>query len=200
MSIEELQSAVAQLPAEEFGRFSRWFEEFVAEQWDRQIEADIPAGRLDARRSPRRRGGRGRPLHATLPVNHFATTPSHEGHRTSPGFERRRLDFVTPSSPPSSLPSPLPSVLRRLSAATLRLESDPSRLFSAAICNGLCVSPPSSPRRFEGTSSATERRFGLFRLGVCSLSLGRPPRRHATAGAGLFQECLQRVELFLDYL
>ncbi len=51
MSIEELQSAVAQLPAEELDRFSRWFEEFLAEQWDRQIEADILAGRLDA--SPR---------------------------------------------------------------------------------------------------------------------------------------------------
>ena len=48
MSIEELQSAVAQLPAEELDRFSQWFEEFLAEQWDRQIEADILAGRLDA--------------------------------------------------------------------------------------------------------------------------------------------------------
>ena len=47
MSIEELQSAVAQLPAEELDRFSRWFEEFLAEQWDRRIEADILAGRLD---------------------------------------------------------------------------------------------------------------------------------------------------------
>jgi hypothetical protein len=47
ISIEELQSAVAHLPAEELDRFSRWFEEFLAEQWDRQIEADILAGRLD---------------------------------------------------------------------------------------------------------------------------------------------------------
>jgi hypothetical protein len=48
MSIEELQSAVSQLPAEELDRFSRWFEEFLADQWDRRIEADILAGRLDA--------------------------------------------------------------------------------------------------------------------------------------------------------
>jgi hypothetical protein len=48
MSVEELQSAVAQLPAEELDRFSRWFEEFLAEQWDRRIEADILAGHLDA--------------------------------------------------------------------------------------------------------------------------------------------------------
>jgi hypothetical protein len=48
MSVEELQSAICQLPAEELGRFSQWFEEFLAEQWDRRIEADIRAGRLDA--------------------------------------------------------------------------------------------------------------------------------------------------------
>jgi hypothetical protein len=48
MSIEELQAAVAILPIEELDRFSQWFEEFLADQWDRQIEADILAGRLDA--------------------------------------------------------------------------------------------------------------------------------------------------------
>ena len=48
MNIEELQTAVAQLPAEELDRFSQWFEEFLAEQWDRQIESNILAGRLDA--------------------------------------------------------------------------------------------------------------------------------------------------------
>ncbi len=48
MSVEELQSAVSQLPAEELDRFAHWFEDFLAEQWDRRIEADILAGRLDA--------------------------------------------------------------------------------------------------------------------------------------------------------
>ena len=48
MSVEELQAAVALLPSEELARFSQWFEEFLADQWDRQIEADILAGRLDA--------------------------------------------------------------------------------------------------------------------------------------------------------
>jgi hypothetical protein len=48
MSIDELQSAVSELPAEDLDRFSRWFEEFLAERWDRRIEADILAGRLDA--------------------------------------------------------------------------------------------------------------------------------------------------------
>lgn len=48
MSVEELQSAISQLPAEELNRFSQWFEEFLADQWDRRIEADIQAGRLEA--------------------------------------------------------------------------------------------------------------------------------------------------------
>ncbi|HSS52155.1 MAG TPA: hypothetical protein VLX28_24705 [Thermoanaerobaculia bacterium] len=48
MSVEELQSAVAQLPAGELDRFSRWLEEFLADQWDQRIESDIVAGRLDA--------------------------------------------------------------------------------------------------------------------------------------------------------
>ena len=48
MSVEEIQSAVAQLPAGELDRFSRWLEEFLADQWDQRIESDILAGRLDA--------------------------------------------------------------------------------------------------------------------------------------------------------
>jgi len=48
MNIAELESAVAQLPREKLAEFSKWFEEFMADQWDRQIEADILAGRLDA--------------------------------------------------------------------------------------------------------------------------------------------------------
>jgi hypothetical protein len=47
MNIEELEAAVAHLPPSELARFSQWFEEFMAEQWDRQIETDIRAGRLD---------------------------------------------------------------------------------------------------------------------------------------------------------
>ncbi|MEO8352178.1 MAG: hypothetical protein ABI680_10650 [Chthoniobacteraceae bacterium] len=47
MSIEDLESAVSGLPAPEFARFSEWFEEFMADQLDRQIERDVLAGRLD---------------------------------------------------------------------------------------------------------------------------------------------------------
>ena len=48
MNIEELESVVAQLPREKLAEFSKWFEEFMADQWDRQIEADILAGRLES--------------------------------------------------------------------------------------------------------------------------------------------------------
>ena len=48
MSVQELEAAVTRLSPEELARFSQWMEEYVAEQWDRQIEADILAGRFDA--------------------------------------------------------------------------------------------------------------------------------------------------------
>lgn len=48
MSIKELESHVAQLGREELVAFSQWFEEFLADRWDEQIEADIAAGKLDA--------------------------------------------------------------------------------------------------------------------------------------------------------
>lgn len=47
MSVEELQAAVAELTTEELRSFSGWLEEYLADLWDRQIEADILAGRLD---------------------------------------------------------------------------------------------------------------------------------------------------------
>lgn len=48
MSVQEIESEVARLPADELSRFSKWFEEYLADQWDRRIEADIVAGRFNA--------------------------------------------------------------------------------------------------------------------------------------------------------
>jgi hypothetical protein len=48
MTVQELQDTVAHLSDDDLATFSEWFEEFMAEQWDRQIEADVRAGRLDA--------------------------------------------------------------------------------------------------------------------------------------------------------
>jgi hypothetical protein len=47
VSLHELEAAVTQLPIEELTAFARWFEEYLADAWDRRIEADIQTGRLD---------------------------------------------------------------------------------------------------------------------------------------------------------
>jgi hypothetical protein len=47
MSVEELEKAVAKLPPEQFASFREWFESFVANEWDRQIERDAKIGKLD---------------------------------------------------------------------------------------------------------------------------------------------------------
>jgi hypothetical protein len=44
---KRLEDAVRSLSAEERAVFRAWFAEFDAEEWDRQIEADVAAGRLD---------------------------------------------------------------------------------------------------------------------------------------------------------
>ncbi len=47
VSLQELESAVSHLSADELSAFARWFEEYLADAWDRRIEEDIKAGRLD---------------------------------------------------------------------------------------------------------------------------------------------------------
>ena len=47
MSLQELESAVQTLPQEALRQFSTWFDEWRAEQWDRQIEQDAVSGKLD---------------------------------------------------------------------------------------------------------------------------------------------------------
>jgi hypothetical protein len=45
--MEELENAVAELAPEELARFRAWFEEFEASRFDRKIERDAKAGKLD---------------------------------------------------------------------------------------------------------------------------------------------------------
>jgi hypothetical protein len=44
---EQIESAVSALPVEELSRFRQWFEQFDADLWDKQLEEDVAAGRLD---------------------------------------------------------------------------------------------------------------------------------------------------------
>ena len=46
-AIEKLELLVKSLSPEELAKFRAWFAEFDAELWDRQIEADTAAGKLD---------------------------------------------------------------------------------------------------------------------------------------------------------
>jgi predicted esterase len=39
---------VKRLPKKELARFRKWFAEFDATVWDRQLESDAQAGKLDA--------------------------------------------------------------------------------------------------------------------------------------------------------
>lgn len=46
-TVEEIEAALRKMSPEERARFRAWYAEFDAEEWDRQIEADVAAGRLD---------------------------------------------------------------------------------------------------------------------------------------------------------
>jgi hypothetical protein len=47
MSIQEIEQAVSQLSKEDLAAFRAWFAGFDAEAWDRQLEKDVAAGKLD---------------------------------------------------------------------------------------------------------------------------------------------------------
>ncbi|MBI4705632.1 MAG: hypothetical protein HY744_31450 [Deltaproteobacteria bacterium] len=64
-AIETIEQAVKALSPEELARFRRWFVDFDGAAWDRQIERDVEAGRLDALADKALRdhaSGRTRPL------------------------------------------------------------------------------------------------------------------------------------------
>ena len=48
MDVQEIETAIAQLPVKKLIEFSVWFEEYQAQVWDKQIEDDLENGRLDA--------------------------------------------------------------------------------------------------------------------------------------------------------
>ncbi|HEX9730217.1 MAG TPA: hypothetical protein VGA37_17110 [Gemmatimonadales bacterium] len=46
--IQKLELDVRGLTPQELAQFRRWFAAFDAAEWDRQFEADVHAGKLDA--------------------------------------------------------------------------------------------------------------------------------------------------------
>lgn len=47
-TVAEIEKAVERLADTDLAVFRAWFAEFDADTWDRQFEADVAAGRLDA--------------------------------------------------------------------------------------------------------------------------------------------------------
>ena len=48
IKVEQIKLAVMNLSLPELTAFREWIDEFYAKQWDKQIENDLEAGRLDA--------------------------------------------------------------------------------------------------------------------------------------------------------
>ncbi len=46
--VEVLESQIKELSEQELTGFRRWFAEYDAHMWDRQFEADVKAGKLEA--------------------------------------------------------------------------------------------------------------------------------------------------------
>jgi hypothetical protein len=47
-TVPEIEAAVRNLSPSDLSTFRKWFQEFDAEAWDRQLEQDVQANRLDA--------------------------------------------------------------------------------------------------------------------------------------------------------
>lgn len=47
MSISEIRQAIMELSPRELARLRKWFDEYCAEVWDKQIEAEAKSGRLN---------------------------------------------------------------------------------------------------------------------------------------------------------
>ena len=47
MTVEQLQIEINALPESDFVRLRKWFVDKDWERWDRQLESDIAAGKLD---------------------------------------------------------------------------------------------------------------------------------------------------------
>ena len=46
--VEAIEEQIEKLSPDELATFRRWYASFDAEAWDRQFDADVKAGKLDA--------------------------------------------------------------------------------------------------------------------------------------------------------
>ena len=48
MGIKQIEKAITELPAKDLAELMSWLEDYHAQVWDKRIEEDLEAGRLDA--------------------------------------------------------------------------------------------------------------------------------------------------------
>lgn len=46
-TVQEIAKAICQLEDKSLGQLSDWFEDFMAEKWEKRFTADVQAGKLD---------------------------------------------------------------------------------------------------------------------------------------------------------
>lgn len=47
-SLAEIEAAIVQLPKDNARQLAQWLQNYIEDQWDQQIEADVADGKLDA--------------------------------------------------------------------------------------------------------------------------------------------------------
>ncbi len=48
MSVTEIQAAITELTSDDLADLMNWLEDYQAKLWDKQIDEDLQAGRLDS--------------------------------------------------------------------------------------------------------------------------------------------------------
>ena len=48
VGVKQIEEAITQLPAKDLAELMSWLEDYHAQVWDKRIEEDLEAGRLDA--------------------------------------------------------------------------------------------------------------------------------------------------------
>ena len=46
-TVQDIESAIAQLDDQSLGQLSGWFEDYLAAKWEHRFAADVQAGKLD---------------------------------------------------------------------------------------------------------------------------------------------------------
>ena len=68
-TVTEIEDAIQKLPSEKAWEVAKWLQEYLDEQWDQQIEADVRSGKLDKLIAKARadfKAGRCKPLDEVL--------------------------------------------------------------------------------------------------------------------------------------